>query len=198
MLRTTGRLRTPPPRTELAALVRAAVAGDEAAMGHLVDRFDRVLRGVARSHRLGPWDVDDVVQATWLQFLRHGSSLREPGAVGGWLATTARRESLRFLERRVRECVVEDPGRDMPCDRAGPDRELIDAERRELVRSALAKLPDRPQRLMRVLVTRPELSYEDVGRMLGMPIGSIGPTRARALDRLARSNELRGLHAARD
>ena len=199
MLHRTGRLRTPPPRSadELAVLVRAAVAGDETALGHLVDRFDRVLRGVARSYRLDPWDVDDVVQATWLRFLCHGSSLREPAAVGGWLATTARRESLRVLQRHVRECVVEEPDSFAPCDRAVPDRELIETERHELVRGALAELPDRPRRLMRVLVSRPELSYEEIGRMLGMPIGSIGPTRARALDRLRQSTELRALHAAR-
>jgi RNA polymerase sigma factor (sigma-70 family) len=182
-----------PPKTELdlAALVRAAAAGDELALTRLVERFDHGLRCIARSYRLGPWDVDDVVQATWLQFLRHGGSLREPAAVGGWLATTARRESLRVLQCQVREYLADEP------DRAAPDRELIDAERRELVHAALAELPDRPRRLLRVLIARPELSYAEVGRMLDMPIGSIGPTRARALDRLAESSELQALHAAR-
>jgi RNA polymerase sigma factor (sigma-70 family) len=199
MLQTTGRLRTPPPRpsSELAALVRDAVAGDEVALRRLVDRFDRVPRGVARSYRLRPWDVDDVAQATWLRFLRHGHTLREPAAVGGWLATTARRESLRVLQRQFREPLMADPDGNAACERSGPERELIDAERRDLVRSALAELPDRPRRLMRALVTQPELSYEEVGRMLGMPIGSIGPTRARALDRLRDSTELRALRAAR-
>jgi RNA polymerase sigma factor (sigma-70 family) len=198
MLQTTGRLRTPPPRppTQLAALAAAAVAGDELALDRLVDRFDVVLRRIARSYRLDPWDVDDVVQATWLQFFRHVRSLREPAAVGGWLATTARRESLRLLHRRARERLTEDAGEHAPCLRAGPDAELLDAERRELVRGALAALPDRPRRLMRVLVTQPELSYEDVAELVGMPIGSIGPTRARALQRLGQRPELRALRAA--
>jgi RNA polymerase sigma factor (sigma-70 family) len=187
-----------PPETdrELVALVRAAAAGDEVAVGRLVARFDRVLRGIARSYRLSSWDADDVVQATWLQFIRHGRSLREPAAVAGWLATTARRESLRLLQRHVREHLSDDPDRGAQCDRGEPDGELIAAERRHLVRGALAELPDRPRDLMWVLVTRPELSYEEVGRMLDMPIGSIGPTRARALDRLRDNGELRALHAA--
>jgi RNA polymerase sigma factor (sigma-70 family) len=198
MLQERERLPLPPPETEpeLVSLVRAAAAGDEDALGRLVVRFARVLRGVTRSYRLSSWDADDVIQTTWLQFMQHGRTLRDPAAVGGWLATTAGRESLRLLQRHVREQLTEDPDRNAPCDPAEPDRELIAAERRELLTRALAALPDRPRDLMRVLVSRPELSYEEIGRILDMPIGSIGPTRARALDRLSRSNELRALHAA--
>jgi RNA polymerase sigma factor (sigma-70 family) len=192
------RLRRRPPETdhELAVLVQAAAAGDEFALGHLVGRFDRVLRGVTRSFRLGPWDADDVVQSTWLQFMRHGSRLRDPAAVAGWLVTTTRRECLKLMQHRGREQLTDEPERDVRCERAEPDSELLAAERRELVNGALAELPDRPRTLMRVLVDRPELSYEEVGRMLDMPIGSIGPTRARALDRLRDSSELCALHAA--
>jgi RNA polymerase sigma factor (sigma-70 family) len=192
------RLRCRPPESdrELAVLVQAAAAGDEVALGHLVARFDRVLRGITRSFRLGPWDADDVVQSTWLQFMRHGGRLRDPAAVAGWLVTTARRECLKLMQYRGREQLTDEPERGVPCERAEPDRELLAAERRELVNGALAELPDRPRTLMRVLVDRPELSYEEVGRMLDMPIGSIGPTRARALDRLRDSSELCALHAA--
>jgi RNA polymerase sigma factor (sigma-70 family) len=192
------RLRLQPPETdlELVALVQAAAAGDEVALGHLMARYDRVLRGITRSFRLGPWDADDVVQSTWLQFMRHGRRLRDPAAVRGWLATTTRRECLKLVQHRVREQLTDEPGRDVPCEHAEPDRELLAAERRELVNGALAELPDRPRTLMRVLVDRPELSYEEVGRMLDMPIGSIGPTRARALNRLRDSSELSALHAA--
>ena len=137
-----------------------------------------------------------MIQSTWLQFMQHGRQLREPAAVSGWLATTARRQSLQMLQRHGREQLTDDPERGAPCDRSEPDRELLAAERRELLRGALAELPDRHRDLMHVLVARPELSYEEVGRVLAMPIGSIGPTRARALDRLGRNRELRALHAA--
>src|SRR5688572_878419 len=83
------------PLPHLAVLVPAAAAGDAAALGRLVVRFDRTLRAVTRSYGLSSWDADDVIQSTWLQFLQHGRSLREPAALSGWLATTARRLSLR-------------------------------------------------------------------------------------------------------
>jgi RNA polymerase sigma factor (sigma-70 family) len=198
MLQQPERLRTRPPETDpdLVALVRAGAAGDEVALGRLVVRFDHVLRGVTRSYRLSSWDTDDVIQSTWLQFIQHGRTLREPAAVGGWLATTARRQSLLLLRRHVREQLTDEPEQGAPCDHADPDRELLAAERRELLRGAMAELPDRHRKLMRVLVARPELSYEEVGRLLAMPIGSIGPTRARSLDRLRRSTKLRELQAA--
>src|SRR5215218_11036655 len=98
---------------DLGGLVRAAAAGDAEALERLVARFDRVLRGVTRSYRLSRWDADDVIQATWLQFMQHGRALREPEAVGGWLVTTARRQSLLTLQRHVRERLTDDPARDI-------------------------------------------------------------------------------------
>jgi RNA polymerase sigma factor (sigma-70 family) len=96
----------------------------------------------------------------------------------------------------VREHLTDDPGRGQSAGDAKPDDELLAAERRELLNDALSELPTRRRQLMQVLVTQPELSYEDVGRMLAMPIGSIGPTRARSLARLRRSTKLQALHAA--
>ena len=184
------------PLPELDRLVSAGAAGDAAALERLVVRFDRVLRAVTRSYRLSPWDADDVIQSTWLQFMQHGSELREPAAVGGWLVTTARRLSLRMLQRHVREQLTDDAGMQEVGEHAEPDRELLAAERREALHGALAELPERPRSLMSMLVTSPELSYEEVGRRLAMPVGSIGPTRARSLDRLRRSSTLQALQAA--
>jgi RNA polymerase sigma factor (sigma-70 family) len=198
MLHQIERPQTRPPQydAELAAIVRASAAGDQAAFECLVARYDRLLRGVTRSFRLTSWDADDVIQATWLQFLQHGRTLREPAAVSGWLATTARRQSLRMLQRHVRERLTDDPARGETAEGAEPDGELLATERRQLLHDALAELPVRHRQLMRVLVTQPELSYEDVGRLLAMPIGSIGPTRARSLDRLRQSTKLQALQAA--
>jgi RNA polymerase sigma factor (sigma-70 family) len=198
MLHQIERPHTQPPQhdAELVALVRASAAGDQAAFERLVTRFDRLLRGVTRSFRLSSWDADDVIQATWLQFLEHGRTLREPAAVSGWLATTARRQSLRVLQRHVREHLTDDPAHGGPAGDAAPDDQLLATERRELLHDALAALPPRHKNLMRVLVTQPELSYEDVGRLLAMPVGSIGPTRARSLDRLRQSTKLQALQAA--
>jgi RNA polymerase sigma factor (sigma-70 family) len=199
MLQQAGRLSVRPPQhdpDEPAALVRAAAAGDQAAMTRLVARYDRVLRGVARSYRLSPWDTDDVIQATWLQFIQHGRELREPAAVSGWLATTARRQSLRVLQRHVREDLTDDPARGERSGHAEPEHEIVAAERQVVLHRALSELPERQRRLMRVLTANPELSYEQVARQLSMPIGSIGPTRGRSLDRLRRCRRLQALQAA--
>jgi RNA polymerase sigma factor (sigma-70 family) len=181
---------------DLGPLVRAAAHGDPGALEHLVARFDRMLRGIARSFRLSGWDADDMIQSTWLQFLQHGHTLRQPEAVSGWLATTARRQSLLMLQRHVREQLTDDPYHEVPGDHAEPDRELLAAELREALHEALAELPERQRELMRLLIERPELSYEDVSRQLAMPIGSIGPTRARSLERMRRTGRLQALQAA--
>jgi RNA polymerase sigma factor (sigma-70 family) len=180
---------------DLAAIVPAAAGGDAAALSCLVARFDAALRSVTRSYRLSSWDADDVVQSTWLQFLEHGHTLREPAAVGGWLMTTARRLSLRVLQGAVRQILTDDPAVWEHADEHDPHHEVVGAERRHALRGALTELPIRSRRLMTVLVAKPDMSYEQVGRVLGMPVGSIGPTRQRSISRLQRSSRLRALHA---
>src|SRR5215217_5663077 len=184
---------TPVEDPDLAALVRRAVEGDPAALTCIVERFDRSLRDIVRFYRLSPWDVDDVVQATWLQFMEHGRSLREPSAIMAWLATTARRQSLRVLQRRVREQPSDDPALAEDLRVAEPCVELIAAERRAALHSAVAQLPIPSRRLMTLMIARPGMSYEQVGEALGIPIGSIGPTRLRCITRLSHMSEIRAL-----
>jgi RNA polymerase sigma factor (sigma-70 family) len=159
----------------------------------LVARFDRPLRSIARSYRLSGWDVDDVMQATWIQFLEHGRQLREPAAVGGWLATTMRRCCLRLLQGSVREVLTDDATAIETGYDGGLDEELLAAEQRAALNASLARLTDRQRDLMTLLLDEPDLSYEEVGRRLGLPIGSIGPTRARSLSRLSCDLQLRAL-----
>ncbi len=184
---------TPFEDPDLVALVRCAADGDPAAMRCIVERFDRLLRAIVRFYRLSPWDVDDVVQATWLQFMEHGRSLREPAAIKAWLATTARRQSFQVLQRRVREQPSDDPalGEDMRA--AEPCEELIATERRAALHGAVAQLPVSGRRLMTLMIARPGMSYEQVGEVLGIPIGSIGPTRLRCMTRLSHMREIRAL-----
>ena len=178
---------------DLAALVRQALGGDPAALTRIVERYDGSLRAIARFYRLAPCDVDDAVQTTWLLFLEHGHSLREPAALKGWLATTARRQCLRTLQRHVREQPSEDPALAEAGRVPDPCEELIAAQRRATLHGAVARLPASGRRLMLLMIARPDLSYDQVGAALGIPIGSIGPTRQRAISRLGQMREIRAL-----
>ena len=152
-----------------------------------------MLRAIARSYRLSPIDVDDVVQATWLRLLTHIHQLREPAAIGGWLATTARRESLRVLQAATREQLTDDPGLGDGAEDDGPDAGILAADRRAVLARALATLPDRHSALMTLLAEQSKPDYRQISTTLGMPIGSIGPTRARILARLQHHPEVMSL-----
>jgi RNA polymerase sigma factor (sigma-70 family) len=173
---------------DVADLVRAAGAGDQGAWNSLVERFSGLVWSIARGHRLGDADSADVAQTVWLRLVESLPRLREPAAVGGWLATTARNESLRLLRRSGREIVDDDLGLDAtPADEIYSPEAVAEAhERRDLVRRALDVLPLRCQTLLRALAYSPDNSYADISLALDMPVGSIGPTRARCLDRLRR------------
>lgn len=176
-----------PPTSRIhtnAALLSAAIHGDERAWNILVNRFTPALRRVARHHHLQSHDADDVVQATWLALVEDVRSLRDPEAVAGWLVTTARRQSLRSRRRAQRE-VLADPT--LGLEQAAPDgaeAAAVEAERAQAVRAAVRRLPSRQRVVLEVLSTEAEPSYGEVAQRLGVPVGSIGPTRARALARL--------------
>jgi len=178
---------------ELVAAVNAATAGDGRAVAALVARFDRPLRATARSYGLGRWDVDDVLQQTWMQFLEHGRSLREPSAVKAWLITATRRNCLRVLQGHVREQLCDDPADGCAGDDGELEARIVADETRAALDVSLTRLTDRQRKLLTLLLEEPELSYEDVGQRLGLPIGSIGPTRARSLERLRGCSELQAL-----
>ncbi len=176
---------------ELDALVSAAQSGDNVAWSRLVDRFDRMLRSVARSYRLSPQDVDDAVQATWIKLYEHLDRLRDTSAIAGWLATTVRRESLRVLQMHVREHLTDCPEPREDLRHEGPEAQLLASERRLVLTRALATLPERQRRLMELIATDDAENYAQIGAALDMPVGSIGPIRARSLARMQRHSELR-------
>ncbi|MEA2221243.1 MAG: hypothetical protein QOJ35_3869 [Solirubrobacteraceae bacterium] len=177
----------------LVELLRAAQAGDDRAWERLYDRFNPMLLGIARGYRLAPSDVEDVLQSVWLRLVDHVDRLRVPAAVGGWLVTTTRRECLRVLQLPVRELATDDPALGDVRTELELDHELLARERRDAVRRALATLPDHYRRLMLLLIAEPAIDYKELSRRLAMPVGSIGPIRARSLARLQRHPELRGL-----
>ncbi len=177
---------------DLAELVTAAAGGDQRAWDALVSEFSGLVWAVARAHRLGEADAADVSQATWVRLFEHLDRIADPTRVGAWLGTTARRECLRILRGAQRQVLFGDeaPYRE-PCD-APAEAALIAAERDIAVRKCFGRLRHSDQALLRLLMAEPRPAYEEISAALNMPIGSIGPTRARALERLRRELDQEG------
>jgi RNA polymerase sigma factor (sigma-70 family) len=170
-----GRIAAPPPR-------------DADVWESTVRRFDGLVRSAARRYGLGAADVDDVVQITWLRLFRSIDRVREPTALPGWLFTTASRESLRLRQRGMRELPLDDAT--LADEPRGEDHEalalVLRTERREAVRLAASSLAPRARELLDLLSADAEPSYAEIARALDIPVGSIGPTRGRLIERLAR------------
>jgi RNA polymerase sigma factor (sigma-70 family) len=181
----------------LSSLVARAERGDKAAWDELVDRFTGLLWSVSRSFRLADDEATDVVQTTWLRLVENLSRIDDPERLAGWLATTARHECLRVLRRTGREDVgwsdttvptVLDEAALGRIDRSGTDLDLrlLTDERDAQLWRCFSRLSERCQRLLRVLTATDPHAYAEVSAALGVPIGSIGPTRMRCLSRLRR------------
>lgn len=166
-----------------AELVEAAAAGDTGAWNEIVARFAALVVGICRRFRLAEPDVHDVSQNVWLQLVEQLGSLREPAALPGWLVTTTRHECMRMRRQMAKRAARIDNCDELPDE---PDMlgELIAAERRSALREGFATLPPAWRRLAELLVADPPLPYAEISRRLGLPAGSIGPTRARILRRL--------------
>jgi RNA polymerase sigma factor (sigma-70 family) len=164
-------------------LLEAARTGDSASWDRIVERFSGLLWATARAHRLDTTDAADVVQTTWLRLVENLDRIQDSERLGGWLATTARRECLLVLKRRHREPPVDaaETFDHLPDQRDGLDAGLLLAERDAQLWRLFEQLPDRCRRLLRVLVTDPPPAYSEVAAALDIPIGSIGPTRQRCL-----------------
>ena len=167
----------------VARIASAAATGDERAWNALVDEFGGLVWAIVRAHRLSEADGADVAQATWLALVEHLADLRDAERVGAWLATTARRECLRVLRASRRQVPTADdfPEEVEDVEVAG---ELMLEQRDAALWRAFDRLPARDQALLRLLVADPQPSYQEISAALDMPIGSIGPTRARSLERL--------------
>jgi RNA polymerase sigma factor (sigma-70 family) len=178
-----------------ATLLARMADGDQSAWRRLVDEYDGLVRSVAASFRLQTADVHDVAQTTWLRLLQNVHAIRNPERLAGWLAVTASRESLAVLRRasRLRPLPVADGIPDATVD---PARDVADRDQARVLWAAVAGLSPRQQCLL-IALFRDELdSYGEVAAKCAMPVGSIGPTRARALSRLRSELADRGLGPA--
>jgi RNA polymerase sigma factor (sigma-70 family) len=175
-----------------AQLVRAASAGDRQAWNGLVREFGGMIWSIARGHRLRESDAADVSQATWLRLLEHLDRLHDPGCVGAWLATTARRECLRVLREGERRLLLGDDTAEQECPDLLPGDALLVTERDGALWEGFSRLRESDQALLRLLMTDPRPPYGEISAALDIPVGSIGPTRQRALKRLREELDSRG------
>jgi RNA polymerase sigma factor (sigma-70 family) len=174
-------------------LVARARDGDARAWNEIVDRYAPLVWFVCRRYRLSRADVDDIGQTVWLLLVEQLGNLRQPAALPGWLATTTQRECLRVLRVASKYDHSELPEasqapRDQPAEII--EQEIIEAELGAAVRTAFAELPERCRRLLAMLTSDPPMPYAQISAALSISVGSIGPQRARCLNRLRRSPAL--------
>lgn len=189
---------------DVAGLLAAAGAGDPVAWGAIVDRYSGLLWSIARSYRLGDSDAADVLQTAWMRLLEHLGRIEDPDRLGAWLATVLRHEIHRLHRRSGRTVTFGDENvlDALAGPTSGPDRPAMSAERNRLLWEAFAELSARCQKLLRTVVAGTEqedaLSYKEASSALGVPIGSLGPTRMRCLAELRVAVARRGISGEPD
>ncbi len=178
-----------PTETGPAELLAAVRAGDDGAWQQLMNRYVRLLWSVTNSCRLSEHDGQDVIQTTWIRLLENLDRIREPENLHHWLAITARRECWRVSGRAARAPQllgdsVADVVHALPADDEPVDAALLRREQDAELWAAIEQLPETQQRVVRALADSAEPTYDEIATALGVPRGSLGPTRHRALRRL--------------
>jgi RNA polymerase sigma factor (sigma-70 family) len=167
-------------------LVERARVGDERAWEALVAQYRGLLWAVARDFRLNQEQAADAAQTTWMLLVQNIRNIRDPEKVGGWLSSTMRRECIRLVNRQRGEQLTHDWSDEPDGHAVGPDVDVLLAERNALLWSAVERLPPRQRQVLFALAADPPPSYEEIGVALSMAVGTIGPTRQSALQRLRR------------
>jgi RNA polymerase sigma factor (sigma-70 family) len=176
----------------IGSLFRAAADGDAVAWESLVKHFSPLVWSIVRAYRLPDADGEEVWQTTWFRLAGNLTQIKEPEKIGGWLASTARHEALKVIRAWRRLTPTDDLDVLVPwVDEHTPEQAVLDSEEQDAQRErlrqlalAFARLSDPCRRLLRVLMATPTPTYAEVSAGLGMPIGSIGPRRARCLENL--------------
>jgi RNA polymerase sigma factor (sigma-70 family) len=193
------RRRTPcsacsPAATDIGELLARAARRDPRAWEEILRRYSGLVWARVRSLRLQEADAVDAVQLTWLRLAENCDRIEHPDRLGGWLTTTAYRECLRILRPTRQTAQPVDGLADTLTDpAAGPERTVLDTETAEEVRAVVAELPARSRTLIQAMFADETRPYAEISRHTGIPVGSLGPTRARALQQLRRMLAERGL-----
>ncbi|WP_250038033.1 RNA polymerase sigma factor [Paractinoplanes maris] len=185
-----------PDDEPLAGLIERAKNGDRVAWNAIVARFAPLVWSVCLRSGLSRTDAEDACQGVWMRLVEQLDKLREPAALPGWLVTTTRREGIRVQRlARQRELVERRAVREkeLTAGQDLPDHGLLAVERQQALRTAFAELSEPCRRLLTLLLHDPPLPYAEIGARMGRPVGSLGPSRARCLDKLRRHPAILGL-----
>ena len=174
---------------ELPTLVSEAGNGNQAAWGAIVDRFSGLVWSTTRAHRLSAAEAADAAQGTWLRLVENLDRIEDPERLGAWLATTARRECLRIIRMGKREMPSDEEWMFESDSGEAIEARLLTRERDETLWRAFHAIEERCQELLRLVCAPDPPTYEEVAAALAIPVGAIGPTRARCLDKLRRRLE---------
>jgi RNA polymerase sigma factor (sigma-70 family) len=179
---------SPPPADraagEVPPLLRAAAGGDRDAWEEIVHRYGGLVAATVRTFRLQEADAADAEQRTWLRLVEHHRGVRDPRHLGGWLATTATRECLGIL--RAHRSVTELADADVLPGPEDVEQRVVDADEAARLWNVVTHLPPRGRAVVRALFADERTPYAEVARATGIPVGSLGPTRARVLRQLRR------------
>jgi RNA polymerase sigma factor (sigma-70 family) len=169
----------------MAELLDAARGGSDDALSRIVTEHSPLLWHVARAAGLSSGDAEDVMQTVWLRLLAHLDDIRTSTALTGWLVVTARREAWRVRAAGRKQVPAGSEALDtLPDQGTGPQEQVLIDDQRRTMWVAIAQLSERCQELLRVVAFVPRPDYSAVAAELGMPIGSVGPTRGRCLAKL--------------
>jgi len=185
--------------------IAAVMRPDEHAWNALIERHQHIIDAVCRRYRLRPEDAADVSQTVWMKAIDNLDRIRDLRAMPGWIKTTAMRAAWTLLRSRDRLTLLDvsqdnsahwSPLAPAPYS-TEVDTWMLLEERRAAVRDGLAELAEKHRALLSLLVTDPPVSYQQISDQLGLPMGSIGPTRARCLRKLAATRSIQALELGR-
>jgi RNA polymerase sigma factor (sigma-70 family) len=181
----TIRANQPDRAARMANLLSAARAGSEDAIGQIVTELSPLLWQVARSAGLSQGDAEDVLQTVWMRLITHLDGIHDAGALSSWLATTTKREAWRVRAAGRKQVPADqDVFAELPDQGPGSEEQVILNDQLRVLWAAIGQLPRRCQELLRMMAFTPRPDYAAVAAALGMPVGSIGPTRGRCLAKL--------------
>ncbi len=169
-------------------LTRAALLGERIAWNQLVERLQRVAWKAVLRFDMSEEDRKDAFAATFYKLFESLRTIREPDKLPGWIATTARNEALSVLRSRKRMVLQADVPEQH--NSAESDDRLLSGELLVALRAAFLHLSPKCQELLRLLTADPPLSYAEISTLIDIPIGSIGVTRQRCLEKLRATPEI--------